>query len=105
MENEVREIERQVGGRTIKGTVTLEKGAWGVVKYEYFYPELAELGAKLKSGDITKIAAHFGVSQPYVSSVLAGKRINKTIIEAAEKLAKLYDEINTEFEECFGKEE
>lgn len=43
---------------------------------------------KLKSGEIAELAVRTGFSRSHVSNVLAGRRSNKQIVNAAEKLTK-----------------
>lgn len=47
---------------------------------------VATIANKLKAGEVTKIANQTGYSASHVSNVLAGRRSNKEIVKAAQKM-------------------
>ena len=49
---------------------------------------LTEVNRKMKDGDVTRVANITNYSVSHVSNVLAGRRTNNKIVEAARKLTK-----------------
>lgn len=49
-------------------------------------PSLKNVASKLKAGEVTKLANATGYSASHVSNVLAGRRTNATIANAATKM-------------------
>jgi len=80
---QVRTMVRKLGKKTYTGTLTIVNG-----KYSYYYPYGAELGKKMTSGDLPKIAKLSKVSIMLVSLVLSGKRWNEEVLRNAQIFAK-----------------
>jgi hypothetical protein len=64
-------------------------------KYEYFYPELKELGNEIRGmgGIITRQLLKNKYSHSYVSDVMMGRRKNEEIIAAMRKMQAMLEEI------------
>lgn len=80
---DVKRLTRYVGTDVYTGTMVKQYGS-----YVYDYPQNREINEQLMVGDRKRIANRLGVTEQYVSDVLAGKRFNAGVISEAKQLVE-----------------
>lgn len=96
-----REIHRKHGTGYMRCIVSPK----GKPKYKYEYPFAIEIGDHLNAGDKQTIADVTGVGLAMVRDVLAGRRYNELVLDAAIERIKQNEAIRKTFEPSKGVKE